>query len=159
MTDIRRIHGSESAQVADLWTAYASELGEPPDGLTDEARRAVLVHLESNASHPDATCLVALDEGDIVGFATAATFTHPTMDGVLGEIEEIYVGPDHRRRGVGTALARGILDWIDRHGGDVMKVRIGRGLGERAAVAFWESLGFESDMVECSLYPIAQRVR
>ena len=159
MVDIRRIRVYEAGQVADLWATYASELAEPPDGLSDEAREAVMRHLEANAVHPQATCLVAVESNAVVGFATAATFTHPTMSGVLGEIEEIYVIESHRRGGIGTALAQGILDWLDDHGGNVMKVRIGRGLGERAAIDFWESLGFESDMVECSLYPAASRVR
>ncbi len=156
---IRRIDVAEAPAVADLWADYASELADPRSGLTDEARRGVVAHLEANATHPDATCLVAVSEGELIGFVTAATFTHPTMGGVLGDIEELYVRPEHRRRRVGTALAEAILDWIDVHGGNVMKVRIGRGLGERAAIAFWESLGFESDMVECSLYPSADRVR
>ena len=142
-----------------MWADYATELGEPSDGLTEEAATAVTRHLEANATHPQATCVVADSEGTLVGFATAAVFTHPTMSGVLGDIEEIYVRPSHRRSGVGTALAQTILDWIDDHGGQVMKVRIGRGLGEEAAIRFWESLGFESDMVECSLYPAADRVR
>jgi GNAT superfamily N-acetyltransferase len=159
MADVRRIREEETPAVTALWADYAAELGEPTDGLTDEAREAVSRHLEANASHAQATCLVADADGAIVGFVTAAVFTHPTLSGVLGDIEEIYVQPAHRRSGVGTLLAQGILDWIDDHGGEVMKVRIGRGLGEDAAIRFWESLGFESDMVECSLYPAADRVR
>ena len=159
MTEIRRIRVSEVEHVADLWAEYAAELADPSEGLTDEARLRVIEHLRANASHPDAACLVAVVGDEVVGFATAATFTHPTLGGILGEIEEIYVHPDHRRRGVGTTIASAILDWLDVHGGNVMKVRIGRGLGQRTAIAFWEAMGFESDMVECSLYPHAQRVR
>jgi GNAT superfamily N-acetyltransferase len=145
--------------VADLWANYASELAEPEEGLSPEARAAVITHLTANATHQDAICTVAVSDGEIVGFVTAAVFTHPTMTGVLGEIEEIYVSPGHRRKGSGSELARSILDWIDRHGGDVMKVRVGRGLGAPIAIAFWESLGFEADMVECSRYPLAQKIR
>ncbi|MDH3500227.1 MAG: GNAT family N-acetyltransferase [Acidimicrobiia bacterium] len=159
MAEIRRIHTDESAAVADLWAAYASELAEPTGELSDESRTAITRHLEANATHPAATCLVACEGDYLVGFATAATFTHPTLSGVLGEIEEIYVARGHRREGIGTALATGILNWIDEHGGDVMKVRVGRGLGEPQAIAFWESMGFEADMVECSMYPAAARVR
>lgn len=159
MAEIRRIRLDEVDAVADLWGSYASELGEPAGGLSEEARAAIRHHLTANAGHDAATCLLAVEGADPVGFATAATFTHPTLGGVLGEIEEIYVVPGHRRNGVGSGLAQGILDWIDAHGGEVMKVRIGRGLGEERAIRFWESLGFESDMVECTLYPEADRVR
>ena len=159
MAEIRRIRVDEVETVAELWARYASELAEPAGDLGEEARTAVVRHLTANATHDQATCLVAVERDKLIGFGTAATFTHPTLGGVLGDIEEIYVVPLHRRAGVGSALARAILDWIDVHGGDVMKVRIGRGLGEEAAIRFWESLGFESDMVECSLYPAADRVR
>lgn len=159
MVDVRRIRPEEAATVTELWGAYAAELSDPEEGLTAESRVAISDHLRANAEHPQATCLVAVDGIKIVGFATAAVFRHPTLGGVLGEIEEIYVIPERRRRGIGRALAGAILDWIDEAGGNVMKVRVGRGLGEPAAVAFWESLGFEADMVECSLYPAAARVR
>lgn len=159
MADVRRLRVEEAEAITNLWAAYASELAEPRDGLSEESRSAIVEHLRANATHPQATCLVAVEDGGIVGFATAATFTHPTLTGVLGEIEEIYVAPAHRRKGLGTALAGAILDWIDDQGGNVMKVRVGRGLGEPRAIAFWESMGFEADMVECSLYPAAARVR
>ena len=159
MVDVRRIRPQEAATVTDLWEAYAAELSDPPGGLTPETRTAITEHLRANAEHPQATCLVATEGDRIVGFATAAVFRHPTLGGILGEIEEIYVVPERRRQGIGRAMANAILDWIDGSGGTVMKVRVGRGLGEPAAVAFWESLGFEADMVECSHYPTAARVR
>jgi GNAT superfamily N-acetyltransferase len=159
MAQIRRIRTDDVTTVVDLWADYATELSDPAEGLSAESRSAVERHLAANAEHPDATCLVAVRDGAVVGFATAATFTHPTLPGALGEIEELYVAADHRREGIATALAEGILAWMDAHGASVMKVRIGRGLGEPQAIAFWEAVGFEADLVECSRYPAATRIR
>ena len=53
--------------------------------------------------HPHFTCLVAEDSGKVCGFA----LYHPTYSTWQGRslyLEDLYVQPGHRGRGVGTAL-------------------------------------------------------
>ncbi len=62
---------------------------------------------------------VAVDQGRVVGFASAVHYIHPDKDAELW-INEVGVAPGHRRVGIGKALLRALF-------------RLGRDLGCREA--------------------------
>ena len=62
---------------------------------------------------------VAVDQGHVVGFASAVHYIHPDKDAELW-INEVGVAPAHRRLGLGKALLRALF-------------RLGRDLGCREA--------------------------
>ena len=58
----------------------------------------------------------------------------------LGEIESLYVEPDYRGRGIGDQLMQQSLAWLNERG--ARSVRIGVGVGNEAALAFYRRYNF-----------------
>ena len=87
-----------------------------------------------------AEVLFALEDGTEVGFAL---FFHnfSTFLGRAGlYLEDLYVRPEHRRRGVARALLEKFLAACRREG--VREVTVLTGDDNRTARAFYETLGF-----------------
>lgn len=84
--------------------------------------------------------LVAREEGRIVGVALA-TYSPSAELGRVLDINDFYVEPDARRKGIGRALAQKLLDEakkdeIDRIDLEVLPTN-------RIAAKFWKALGFK----------------
>ena len=73
--------------------------------------------------------------GEYVGYCiTSLTGDHK------GEIESIYVDPDHRSRGIGDALMRRALQWLDDGGAKVKT--LGVAAGNEVVFGFYRRYGF-----------------
>jgi predicted GNAT family acetyltransferase len=83
------------------------------------------------------TYLVAWDGDDPVGHAHVAW--NRTKLGVP-EIQDVYVEPAHRRRGVATALSRGVEQEAVRRGHAQISLSVG--LGNEPARRLYERLGY-----------------
>lgn len=116
--------------------------------LSNEADRAILT------ANPDALILepapvhqgwtrVAVENGQIVGFATA----RPSR-GAL-ELDDLFVDPDHMRRGIATDLIRDVMATASKHG--IARVEV---TANAHAHAFYISAGFtETAIVETRFGP------
>lgn len=62
-----------------------------------------------------------------------------------GQIDQAFVHPDHRRRGVGALLAAGICRFFAEQG--VEDVTLRYAIGNDEAMAFWQALGFAPRIV------------
>jgi len=124
-----------------------AEIADLP-ALSDVFRRASLSNEGDRASllaHPDALefSARAVDEGRvrvaaienrIVGFATMVVTDQS------GELDDLFVDPDCRRRGIATAL---VLDALDRAADqELTRIEV---TANAHALAFYESVGFVSD--------------
>jgi ribosomal protein S18 acetylase RimI-like enzyme len=137
---------TEDLSASELSLRFA-EIADLP-ALSDLFRRASLSNEGDRASllaHPDALELsaraveegrvrVAAIENRIVGFATIVVTDQS------GELDDLFVDPDCRRRGIATAL---VLDALD-HAADQELTRI-EVTANPHALAFYESVGFVSD--------------
>ena len=84
--------------------------------------------------------LVAREKGAIVGVALVV-YTPSAELGRVMTVNDFFVRPDHRRKGVGRELARLLVEECK-----VMKVcEIGLEVlhGNKTAAAFWNSVGFQ----------------
>ena len=84
------------------------QLGE--HGIDASAERLARV-LENAVANPARGFLLrALISGRIVGVAYVATILSAEHCGSVAWLEELYVMPDHRSRGIGTALVSAVLE-------------------------------------------------
>lgn len=96
-------------------------------------------------AQPGAECLVATDEGKIVGFIL--TEENPP----LGRVITLDVGEKHRRTGVGSALLRESEANLLFRG--VRTMLLETATTNEAGIAFWERHGYRKEAVLKNYYP------
>jgi len=112
-----------------------------------EADRADAVR--STCTNDERDVFVAVANGRPVGFvAVALNAFHERM----GVIDIIGVDPDHRRRGIGSALTEVATEHMRSRGMDIAVVETGGDPGHAPARAAYETAGF-------TLLPIARYFR
>ncbi len=137
MSQIRKMLESEAEAVLNLWNANSLEAAGA--GLSASEAAGVLAALRKYAAHPQAFCLVAEAESGLVGFLTAHTASHPVLEGLVGEIEELYVQPQVRRAGIGSALVQQAVVVLRQYGTGT--VRVHACAESEVARCFWQSSG------------------
>ena len=95
-------------------------------------------HLEAALSDPANLLIVAERDGQPLGFVWAHWLDRLRPERKHLFVYEIEVDPDHRRRGVGTALMRAVLDAAEARAADVF---LFTNRSNEAAVAFFAGLG------------------
>ena len=86
---------------------------------------------------PEGAILLAEADGEPAGVVAVK----PLDDPGVCEMKRLYVRPDHRREGIGRALARAVLEVAADLGYDVM--RLDTVASMTAARSLYHSLGFE----------------
>nr|BFF22862.1 GNAT family N-acetyltransferase [Glycomyces mayteni] len=115
-------------------------------GLPEEASERYVRYLARK--RPLETELVAEKGPYVIGFA-AFTFDRDEADedtagpGVPGEVQAIYVHPDHWSRGAGRALMNEGVRWLAEQG--FAPVRVWMMEGSAISRRFYERYGFELD--------------
>jgi GNAT superfamily N-acetyltransferase len=148
--EIRRIRDGEGDTVGHLWDRMCREI---PDGgpLTEQGRRNLSRLLDVSAWHRDAFCLVAVEGGEIVGFVNGRLDVEDgLLPGQLGQIDSLYVVPPERDKGTSRALAEAAIAWLRDRGAHTLRYQSCRDATDDHE--FWQSLGFEPDMVCMSSY-------
>mgnify|MGYP001143178690 FL=1 len=114
MFQIRKMRLTEAAQVLELWNENCLEAAQR--SLSADESTSVLIALGQYAAHPQAFCLVAEVNGELAGFLTSHLSSHPILEGLVGEIEELFVQPQVRRSDIGSALVREAVNLLRQQG-------------------------------------------
>lgn len=112
-----------------------------------EARDQLRGQLAARLAAPGACVLVAEHPQDgVIGvlYGRVVTNTRYTPSRA-GTIDQVYVQPDHRRRGVATRLVAALCAFFERERVDDVSLRYVAGNDE--AAAFWTALGFAARIV------------
>lgn len=106
------------------------------ENFTFQERKEVLLKKASEGAM--LVCLAEDEEsGIMVGYAV--TTISPENE---GEIDSIYVEDKCRLLGIGDALMKRSLDWMDKNGVKTKKVVVA--IGNKKAAAFYERYGFHT---------------
>lgn len=136
----------ETEHVADLWVELARGQQRFGSHLASEANRGRIA--ETIGRHiADSTLLVARSEEEIVGFVMfAVEYRLYTTDSIRGIVHNLFVAPEQRGEGIGTALMDAAEAVLIEQGATVI------GLETLAANAdarrFYTDLGYEPHRVE-----------
>jgi GNAT superfamily N-acetyltransferase len=150
MADIRRITDGEGETVAALWDEQ-NRTGIDGGPLSEPGRRNIARMLDMAAWHERQLCLVAVEDGRLVGFVCARIDAATgLLPGLVGEIDALYVTPQGRGRGTSSALAEAAIAELRARGAGVIHNLVC--IEDDEAQAFWLAQGFERDMVCLSLY-------
>jgi GNAT superfamily N-acetyltransferase len=84
--------------------------------------------------------LVAQDDGQVIGVAYVATIRSAEHCGLVAWLEELYVAPDHRGRGIGTALMTAVLERAREAG--IVAVDLEIDAGHARAASLYQRFGF-----------------
>jgi ribosomal protein S18 acetylase RimI-like enzyme len=117
--------------------------------------------VEAKLQHPRERVVVAEWSGEVMGYV-AVQISFPARHGLLkralrrlvalprphsivqpkrvGWIEDCYVEPQARRRGIGSALVQAALAWLRAQ--HVTRVELAVLVANREGLAFWEQQGF-----------------
>ena len=107
-----------------------------PDVFDGALRPAAIDEFLHDSRHH---LVVAIDDGRVVGFASAVHYVHPDKTAPELWINEIGVSPAYQGRGAGKAMLRKLLDHAGKLGCTEAWVLTNR--SNRAAMRLYESAG------------------
>jgi ribosomal protein S18 acetylase RimI-like enzyme len=136
MIEVRPADHRDTAPLVELLAAQLSEHGLAA-GL-EQVRRGIEVAFQAGAP-----LLVAMEGPRGVGACLANRIASVEYGGAVLFIEELYVAPDARRRGVARALLNRLL--ADSRASGVRAIELEVDEGHEPARALYRSLGFEAN--------------
>lgn len=146
--DIREIDVSDDAQFHDFYTVLRnSKLHGRPDAPVWSEREARVVFRGPDPTQ-EARAFAAYEEGHVVG---VAEYFLPLLDNTHMAYFEVLVSPQNRRRGIGGAVLRHVVDVASGHGRTVLLGEADLPLTEREthpSVRFAARHGFDRASVE-----------
>jgi GNAT superfamily N-acetyltransferase len=136
---VRPARPEEAETVAALFNAINTMDGSPPlVTMTGQTVRRDLL-----GADPRATLLVAELGGTLVGFITGNAIYDSARSADAWLLNDLYVAPEARRRGVGRALVAHLAAAARRRG--AVCLWWGVDLGDDEALLFYEAIGAEED--------------
>jgi ribosomal protein S18 acetylase RimI-like enzyme len=118
-------------------------LGHVADGVFDEALDPELV--AEFLRDPRHHLIVAVDRGQVVGFASGVHYVHPDKRAQMF-VNEVGVAPSHQGRGIGKAVVQTLLQHARRLGCEEAWVLTQR--ANDAAMRMYASAGGEQSLQE-----------
>jgi ribosomal protein S18 acetylase RimI-like enzyme len=129
----RRAQPGDAPAVARLLHDFNTEFGDPTPGLEALTARVRQLLAEGEMT-------VFLGGDGPAGLALVRFRCSLWTDGLDAYLEELYVAPDHRGRGLGRALLETAMEEARREG--ATRMELGTSVDDKAAIALYESCGF-----------------
>lgn len=134
--------------VDELWLPAQEDLAAgSPFTLKSDIREAGIDHRRDRLTNDETVTYLASGNADrderLLGFLTAEVQTPPPIFESDREchINELYVRPSNRSRGVATELLAVVESWAADHGCERLDLNVT--VANEIATAFYESAGFE----------------
>jgi ribosomal protein S18 acetylase RimI-like enzyme len=139
MSDIRECRNPDLAAVLDLAVAFYAE-----DGFVTPRDRLER-HLAQLAAGDTARVAVVDDDGTLLGFGITTT-TFGLENGLIAELEDLFVAPWARRRGLAGRLIEDSARWSRRVGASQLEVVVApNGTDVTPLLRYYRSRGFTDE--------------
>jgi len=132
---IRRAEAADAAAVARLLHDFNTEFGDPTPGVAALTERAG----EMIAAEEMIVMLAGEGPEGLAQLRLRPSVWSGALDAYL---EEVYVAPAHRGRGIGRALLESVLEVARARG--ATRIDLGTSETDTAAIGLYESCGFSN---------------
>jgi len=132
---IRRAEAADAAEVARLLHDFNTEFGDPTPGVAALTERAE----EMIAAEEMIVVLAGEGPEGLAQLRLRPSVWSGALDAYL---EELYVAPAHRGRGIGRALLESVLEVARAQG--ATRIDLGTSETDTAAIGLYESCGFSN---------------
>jgi len=132
---IRRAEAADAAAVARLLHDFNTEFGDPTPGVAALTERAG----EMIAAEEMIVMLAGEGPEGLAQLRLRPSVWSGALDAYL---EEVYVAPAHRGRGIGRALLESVLEVARAQG--ATRIDLGTSETDTAAIGLYESCGFSN---------------
>ena len=132
--ELREIEGHERALFLEMAESYFQELAG------GNAAIDVTAYVDRVLENDESRARWIIWRSGIAGFTVWRSVAHCFRSYTLGLVEEFYVEPSARRKGVGKAAARALLAELAEEGSARVDLHVL--LDNPAASAFWRACGF-----------------
>ncbi len=133
MIEVTPVRGTELAEPLRLFEEALRDGDPVPENLACRLRGAI--------QRGELEVLTARTEGHVVGVAVLAYRLSVSAAGPFASIEDLYVKPDARRRGVGRALLEAVGRSCAAGGVSYVEAQV----EDEEAAAFYGALGYEKE--------------
>lgn len=131
--------------IIDAWEEFAifHKDMDPRYPMIDNVRSGYEEHLRGLMAAEDTLVLVALEEGNVVGYSVAQVRkSSPAFKRErFGFIDAVAVKVDYRRRGIGAQMLEKILDWFKSQNIDMIELDVTA--ANQIGYPFWKKHGFK----------------
>lgn len=136
---IRRATHADALVLLPLIAAHRKV--DEEDEKVDRYRERLVALVENPAHH----IVVAELDGGVIGYAAAQDYgPAPHRDWSIARMHDLWVSPDARGRGAGTALFEAVREWAEQH----TKVRVLEWQSLDVAKEFYSKLGLSGERVD-----------
>jgi GNAT superfamily N-acetyltransferase len=136
---IRRATTADAAALLPLLAAHRAV--DEDDEKVDRYRERLEALVENQAHH----IVVAEVDGRVIGYAAAQDYgPAPQRDWSIARMHDLWVSPDARGHGAGTALFEAVREWAEQH----TRVRVLEWQSLDVAKEFYAKLGLSGERVD-----------
>ncbi len=149
---IRHFDEHDRPEIERLMDAFGDEIAamDPLRRVirAEEFGRFYVNRMLAEAADAKGLVLIAEEQGRIIGFAAGAVRDRRPEDVYQvvsfqdGELTELYVVPEARHRGIGTALVEACERWFRENGCGAVHIEVFA--PNEGAIRFYERLGYEA---------------
>ncbi len=141
---VRAAQEKDHDTLTEMWVEFLEEQAQLDDRfvVADDARERWENDLPEWVHSRVHGIFVAQDsKGQLVGFSSVHLwYPAPIYQAELeAYVNEIFVRPDYRRRGIAKSLIDAVLDWANRQ--EAVRVRLGVLAANSQGLAFWNAVG------------------
>ncbi|MDH4424700.1 MULTISPECIES: GNAT family N-acetyltransferase [Bacillus] len=129
-------------EIVELWNKNAIETAECE--LDESDRKAIQEQIEQFIQSKYGVVFVAINENQqTIGYGIASMKQDLVSDMLYGQVDEVYVAPEYRRKKVAKNLATDLMDWFNQK--DISLIHVYVDLENELALEFWEKMGLDRE--------------